>query len=218
MKLNTALNTRLNTHLIKLALGTSLLGLTATPALANDNDWFIGGTIGSQKNTFQDSGYALKDPKNEFDHSQKINEYDAAYSVRFGKYFGDNSEHRLYSTYSYSDGRSGDLDSAKYRQQNILFSYDYIVPIGQSDINWFVGATAGYGHTRVHHELGGSKDGFIYGGQTGFQYNLNDNMTAELGYRYIKEDYQKVSVENSYANTLALDESQQVYLGIDYRF
>ena len=216
MKLNTTSNKQASNTLVKVILVTRLLALAATPAIAND--WFIDGSIGSQKNTFEESVHSGKNPPVADDYAKKYHEHDAVYSVRFGKLMGDNNEHRVYSTCSYSDGNAGDLGGAKYRQQNILFSYDYIVPIGQTDLNWFVGATAGYGHTRVHDEMGGSKDGFIYGGQTGFQYNLNESMTAELGYRYIKEDYEKVAVSGSNTETLALDDSQQFYLGIDYRF
>jgi hypothetical protein len=45
-------------------------------------------------------------------------------------------------------------------------------------------------------------------------YKLNDNLNTEIGYRYLKQDYDNKIDTGKYA----LDNTQQLYLSVDYRF
>ncbi len=204
-------------RLNKLLLVISITSLTAAPAMASD--WFIGGSVGSQKNVFEESHTTPKPEQLAEDFNLKVSEYDVVYSIRAGKYFGNSSEHRVYGTYSYNSGTSKDLGNGDFTQQNFLASYDYLVPLGQSSVSWFIGATAGYAHTEMNGSHLGSKGGFVYGGQTGFMMDISENVSAELGYRYLKQDYTKGVTDNlGHTTELSLNDSQQAYFGIDYRF
>lgn len=200
-----------------IALLSCVATACAFPTMADD--WFMGGSIGAQKNRLSES---LSSPQptpmatEDFDFSTK--ETDIFYDVKFGRYFGASDQHRVYTSYSYNDGKSGDLNT-KFKQQNILLSYDYLVPLGQTNISWFIGASAGYSYTKVNGPHLGSQHNFVYGGQTGFEYKLNDAASVELGYKYLKQDYEKSTVDDMQMNlTTELNKSEQFYLGVNYRF
>ncbi|MFT5236142.1 MAG: opacity protein-like surface antigen, partial [Shewanella sp.] len=117
-----------------------------------------------------------------------------------------------YGTYSYNSDEIA-------KQQGFLMSYDYLVGLDDANkLNWFIGATAGMNHTSMKNVDVSSDNTFVWGGQTGLMYNINDNLSAEIGYRYLKQDYD-INISNG-ANTasFALNDTQQVYLGVDYRF
>ncbi|GGI80559.1 outer membrane beta-barrel protein [Shewanella gelidii] len=170
------------------------------PTMASD--WFIGGAVGTQKDKYE--------VNSSLEGKSSDKENDAVYQVRAGKYLNDN--HRVYGTYSYN---SDDFAT----QQSFLMSYDYLVNLGQSNkLNWFIGATAGLNHTSPDHGDLRSKDDFVWGAQTGFNFQLTKNMSTELGYRYLKQDYGSSITNGTESTKFGLDNTQQVYFGIDYRF
>ncbi|MCL2914616.1 porin family protein [Shewanella corallii] len=200
----------------------ALLSCVATafafPTMADD--WFLGGSIGAQKNRFNENlSSPQPTPMATEDFDFRTSETDVFYDVKFGRFFGDSDQHRVYTTYSYNDGRVGDLGDARFNQQNILLSYDYLVPLGQTNISWFIGASAGYSYSKVNASHLGSQHNFVYGGQTGFEYKLNNAASVELGYKYLKQDYKKSTVDDMQMNlTTELNKSEQFYLGLNYRF
>ena len=192
---------------------------TFTAPLMAD-DWFIGGSIGAQKNRFNQSYQHQADTEvgaENLDISAK--ETDVLYDVKLGRYFGEQDQNRIYTSYSYNSGSSDDLGDAKFRQQNVLLSYDYMVPLAESKVNWFIGASAGYSYTQVYGPDLGSQNNFVYGGQTGFEYQVNPVASVELGYKYLKQDYSKgASYEDGTSFNFDMDKSEQLYLGVNYRF
>ena len=183
----------------QLILAGVITSMMSVPAMASD--WFIGGAAGYQKNTYKlDSSV----------DGTKEKEKDMAYQLRVGTYINDNS--RVYGTYGYNSEDIG-------KQQNFLLSYDYLVPLGASNkMNWFVGATAGMTHTSIKDVDLSSGNNFVWGGQTGFMYNINDNWSTEIGYQYLKQDYEKDVGNGANTGTFSLNDTQQVYLAIDYKF
>ncbi|WP_153915852.1 outer membrane beta-barrel protein [Shewanella sp. TC10] len=182
----------------QLILAGVVTSMMSVPAMASD--WFVGGAAGYQKNTYKlDSSV----------DGEKEKERDMAYQLRVGKYINDNS--RVYGTYGYNSEDIG-------KQQTFLLSYDYLVPLGQSNVNWFVGATAGMTHTSIKEANLSSGDNFVWGGQTGFMYNINENWSTEIGYQYLKQDYEKDVSNGANTSTFSLNDTQQVYLAIDYKF
>ena len=49
-------------------------------------------------------------------------------------------------------------------------------------------------------------------------YKINDNLSLCLGYRYLKQDYTVLYLGTDYSVKFSLNNNQQVYLGVDYRF
>ncbi|MBO2656591.1 outer membrane beta-barrel protein [Shewanella algae] len=161
-------------------------------------DWFVGGGVGAQQNDYShkptDGGKFSDDDRNAF------------YMLRGGAFLTPNQ--RLYATYSYNSD-----DFAK--QQMGLVSYDYLIGLDQANkLNWFVGASAGINHTAPDSGALESDNNFVWGGQTGLVYKLSDNLNTEIGYRYLKQDYDNKIDSGKYA----LDNTQQLYLSVDYRF
>lgn len=203
-----------------LALVAVLATAIAAPTMAAD--WFVGGTVGAQQNTYKSSSTAadILDPTyNAQTDYWKNDDKNAVYEVRVGAYLNDNN--RIYSTYSYN---SDDYS----KQQSVLMSYDYLVGLGASNkLNWFIGASAGVNHTSPSTDQISSSNNFVWGGQTGLMYKINDNLSTEIGYRYLKQDLNETNqysitqgmggITNVTVNN-SLNDSQQLYLGVDYRF
>lgn len=203
-----------------LALAALLATAMSAPTMAAD--WFVGGAVGAQKNVYKSSSTAADSVDPGFNAQSdywKNNDTNAIYEVRAGAYLNDNN--RVYGTYSYN---SDDYT----KQQSVLMSYDYLVGLGESNkLNWFIGATAGVNHTSPSTDHIGSSNNFVWGGQTGLMYKINDNLSTEIGYRYLRQDVNETnqySISNGVGASTnvtvnnSLNDSQQVYLGLDYRF
>ncbi|WP_299003998.1 outer membrane beta-barrel protein [uncultured Shewanella sp.] len=171
-----------------LVLASVVAATLSIPAMAANN--FVGAAYGNQQNNYDVGG----------GYSKNVN--DPTHQLRAGTYI--NEEARLYLTYSFNDD-----DFAK--QQMGLVSYDFLIPVSSDQkLNWFVGATAGVNHISPDTPYLNSVNRFVWGGQTGLQYKLDSKLSTEVGYRYLKQDYSE--------GAFSFDNSQQVYLGVDYRF
>jgi len=198
----------------KIVLAAIVTAALSTPTIAAD--WFIGGGVGTQQNSYKGSVKDNIDPDFNAEYF-KDTDNDMLYEVRAGAYLNDNN--RIYSTYSYN---SDDFT----KQQSLLLSYDYLVGLDANNkFNWFIGATAGVNHISPEADEFSSKDRFVWGGQTGFMYKINDNLSTEIGYRYLKQDFEAsatygdpIPTPTSFTEQASLNDSQQLYLSIDYRF
>ncbi|PMG45235.1 outer membrane beta-barrel protein [Shewanella sp. 10N.286.52.B9] len=184
-------------HLVLAGLISSVMSV---PAMASD--WFVGGAAGYQQDTYK--------MKPSAESNQRNIEEDISYQFRVGNYLNDNN--RIYATYGYN---SDDIA----RQQTFLLSYDYLVGLGDSNkMNWFVGATAGMTHNGIKDSGFDSKNTFVWGGQAGLMYNINNSWSTEVGYRYLKQDYDVNASNGANSASYSLNDTQQVYLAIDYKF
>ena len=199
-----------------LVLAVVITSAFSMPSMAAD--WFVGGGVGAQQNGYEKSSTIEQDDK-KTSNSTSNTEDNEFYMVRAGVYLDDNN--RVYGTYTYNADDST-------TQQSFIVSYDYLVPLGSSRLNWFIGASAGSNHVSPETDNISSGNNFVWGGQTGIIFNITDNLSTELGYRYLDQDF---SVSNSdefgtdpvpnssvTTTTLSATDSQQVYLSLDYRF
>jgi hypothetical protein len=197
---------------LTLALATSL-GFFTVGAQAADN--FAGLTWG--KSTVNiDRSSTLKqnmDGKNRFD--DVINN-SGTWGVRAGQMADDN---RYYLTYeNVSDDYGNGL---KLRQQNLIGSYDMLVPLGDTT-HLFGGASAGL--TKLENESSGySRDtdlGYLIGVQAGILQKLGNNASVEAGYRYLRSNAGTEVAERGVGKVGSIDvhSSKQAYLGVNYHF
>ncbi|CAH0529793.1 outer membrane beta-barrel protein [Vibrio hippocampi] len=171
---------------MKKLTATSTLLLTAlatAPTFASDFgvDWFVGAGVGYQNDDV--SGH------------NTTNGEDASFEIRSGAILDDS--HRVMATYGYMD---------KLEQSKFIASYDYLLPVHE-DINLFAGVSLGAADSEVADE---SATEFVWGGQVGAMYVINDNWTTELSYRYLAQDFEENNVE--------IDSTQQIMVSVDYRF
>lgn len=173
--------------------------LLSTSALAADVQWFAGAGAGWQQDSIK--GDAHKDSD------------DVTWQLRGGAILNDH--HRFAGTYSYKEDKFNVLgDSVKQEQHMFLASYDYLFPVGNSGkFNLFAGLSAGVADNKI---AGDSQSDFVWGGQVGAEYRLTQNWSTELGYRYLDQDYENTGP--SIGQNFSLDDTQQLYLSIDYRF
>ncbi len=197
-------------------IATLITSAISMPTMAAD--WFIGGGVGAQQNGYEKVVTDSSKEPEVITSSTSTTEENEVYMIRAGAYLDDNN--RMYGTYSYNADDSTN-------QQSFIISYDYLVPLGNSKLNWFIGASAGGTHVSPESDNMSSGNNFVWGGQTGIIFNITENLSTELGYRYLDQDY---SVSNapdepvatpkatSEVTTLSATDSQQVYLSLDYRF
>ncbi|AQS38372.1 opacity protein [Shewanella psychrophila] len=191
-----------------LVLAAAIATIMSAPTIATE--WFVGGAYGVQedKSTKNVQVESTKPEKPASSTTQYSYDKDRLYQLRGGAYLNDNN--RVYGTYSYYSDYSS-------RQQSFLVSYDYLIGLNASkSLNWFVGATAGVNHFSPKTDELNAKNHFTWGGQTGLMYKITNNISTEIGYRYLKQE-QNLST-NKNEPTYNLDNSQQVYLAVDYRF
>ncbi|GLS84337.1 outer membrane beta-barrel protein [Paraferrimonas haliotis] len=171
--------------------------LATTPAIATE--FFIGATAGSQ----------ATEVKLDKDRTRSS---DTALGLRAGVIIADN--HRITGSYSRAEGIYDPNKKGDMRNHNILASYDYLVNIGDTRLKWFGGVSAGAGVFKDGSL--GNEAKMAYGVQTGLSYNFDNGISTELGYRYLKHDMKAKGANTG--STLAIDNTQQLYVGIDYRF
>ncbi|CAH0529792.1 outer membrane beta-barrel protein [Vibrio hippocampi] len=160
-----------------------LTALVTAPTYSSgfDVDWFVGAGVGYQNDDV--SGVNAS------------NGEDATFEIRSGAIL--QQHHRLSATYGYMD---------KLEQHKFLTSYDYLLPV-YDNINLFAGVSLGAVDSDVANE---SSTEFVWGGQVGAMYVINDNWTTEVSYRYLAQDFEENHVE--------IDNSQQVMVSVDYHF
>ena len=116
-------------------------------------------------------------------------------------------QHRITGTFGYMEDKFSQADSDyKQEQYSWLVSYDYLIPV-HKDVNLFVGVTAGANDNKI---AGRASTDVVWGGQAGVQYKWSEHFSSDLGYRYLEQDYERHSI--------SIDNSQQVYLTLDYKF
>ncbi|MBW8190998.1 porin family protein [Neiella marina] len=184
--------------------------LIASPVLANDstNDWFVGGAINKQMSKSEQAPGAMPADTSSFDQKDR----DWGYELKAGRYLGDNDQHRLTMTYTEANGGSKTGD---YDQKNLLASYDYMYSL-TDDNSWraFGGVSAGMANTK--YDGAGTSNDLVYGAQAGLNYRINQQWETEIGYRYLKQDYS--GTNGNTGEQFALDRTEQVFMGVNYRF
>lgn len=196
----------------KLMLATPLMFGAATAAHADDN--FAGLTWGQTSNNIQQSS-ALNANLNNPNFDSVINN-ESTWGVRAGR---ENDAHRYYATYEYIYGSN---NGYKLRQQNLLGSYDMFYPLNQNGTKVFGGGTLGLVKLEQHSSGASSDSNISYaaGLQAGLQQEINQSVSIEGGYRYLR-----TNASTDYApsgegklGTLDLHSSQQWFLGANYKF
>ncbi|KLV05512.1 outer membrane protein H1 [Photobacterium aquae] len=187
----------------KYAVASTLIiaSLSAAPAFANSSQWFVGGGIGYQNDRVEQT--ILNEHK-------KTNE-DVSYQLRGGVIIDDH--HRITGSYSYFEDKFEHallgLDT-KQKQQMFLASYDYLLPVHQN-INLFAGVSAGMAYNKFETDFAAnSSTDFVWGGQVGAQYNIGNNWSTDLTYRYLDQNYNEGMTK--------VDYTQQVVWSVDYKF
>ncbi|MFB2779062.1 outer membrane beta-barrel protein [Shewanella mangrovisoli] len=171
-----------------MAAGAALL---CSSVQAVEIDYFAGMGLGYQADEIE--GVINKDTE------------DLSYQARVGMLIEQN--HRITGTFGYMEDKFNFAnDKYKQEQYSWLVSYDYLLPV-HKDVNLFAGVSIGANDNKVS---GKSATDFVYGGQVGVQYKWSEHFSSDLGYRYLAQDYEESGNE--------INNSQQVYLTLDYKF
>ncbi len=177
----------------KQIIALSVAVITSGSALAQDkNQWFVGADVGWDTRAF--AGNADKYDK------------EASFAAKFGKYLGDEDQHRVYFTYG--ENKAGERGADK-KAKDLLASYDYLYGLNaDNSLRAFAGVTAGY--SKVEFRDNGSKGDFAYGAQAGLNYQLTSNIELEGGYQYLKRDAKKDGIK--------MPEDNRLFIGANVKF
>lgn len=195
----------------KLVLGSTLIGAIG---LAQAADHFGGITWGETSNNMRKS-HSVNAQLNDPDLDGAINN-SGTWGARFGT-VEDNA--RVYVTYDYA---SDTRHQYKFRQQNLLGSYDALLPVGDQGTQLFGGVSAGL--VSLEQESRGfhrDRDVGLAGGvQAGIIQDLGHNVALEGGYRYLRTSADARLKERGMGNAGRADlhSSEQFYVGVNYRF
>lgn len=91
------------------------------------------------------------------------------------------------------------------------FAYDFTFPIATSGVALFAGPVIGYSW---YEDASVNLDGLHYGVEMGTFYNITENFSVELGYKYFNE----TASEESTTTKVEYDDLQTLYFGINYYF
>lgn len=198
-------------NLQTLLIATAFLG-TATLAQAAETN-FAGLTYGQTNDQF-DKSHSL-DANLGNPGANGVIKHEGTWGIRAGQ---QNDQGRYYATYEYNAGSHQGL---KLRQQNLLGSYDLFYPVG-STTRLFGGGTLGV--TELTQKSAGyshdSGTGYALGAQAGILQQVAQNLSVELGYRYLRSNA-KVDFAPSgdgKQGSLQLDSSAQAYVAANYQF
>lgn len=177
------------------------------------DDTFASLTYGQTSDKVRKSGLLERNTNNL--NADGIIGKDSTWGVRLGKI---NDERRYYATY---DNVSGDHGGLKLRQENLLGSYDLLLPVGDTT-KLFGGGTLGM--TKLTQDSPGARRDTDYGYAVGLQggviQEVTDNASVELGYRYLRSNASTEVGEHGgpKAGALRLTSSAQTYLSANYKF
>ena len=120
---------------------------------------------------------------------ERLNDYHKGSAVEYGLRFGaENNDWRATFAFDYFDSGSDDQNVEKG-----LFLVDYFFFESDSSsvsIKPFIGANAGL----INYESTGvDATDFIYGGQAGVVFGMNENLDLDLSYRYSLSGSEKVN-------------------------
>ena len=183
--------------------------LLAGSSLVAADGYFVGLDLG---NTDIDYSAKASAPSINYYNSEEGSDDGGSQTIRFGKYI--NSNNRVSVIYQNINADSG--DAGFYGA-----SYDYL--FGDEQLKPFLGATIGNGFADISSKnINVDIDGLVYGLQAGVNYELNKNVSIEMGYRYLDADLkwkETISVSNVDVNfNIQYDKVKNWYIGLNYKF
>ena len=194
----------------KIVLAVLLTG--ASGLVASDSGFYVGADIGNtafdMKTSVTVTGYGSDSASSDDD--------DGSQTLKVGYYLDKNN--RVSASF-----QNINVDNGDARTYNV--GYDYL--IGDNDFKPFIGVLAGYGSATSdgYDVLGGKSidvNGAIFGIQVGLNYAINENFSAEAGYRYIKSNMEDtisgVYSGYDYSAKLEIDTIKNLFFGVNYKF
>lgn len=194
-------------------LALAFIGGSAVAQASEESITFGGVTYGSTSDKISKSNNLNRNLNTP--NADGIIGKDGTWGVRLGQ---QNQDNRYYASY---DNVSGSHNGLKLRQENLLGSYDAFMPVGPST-QLFGGGTLGF--TKLTQESrGSSRDtgmGYAAGLQAGVLQQVAQNVSVELGYRYLRSNAStEVSPHGQpKAGSLKVNSSAQTYLAANYNF
>lgn len=175
-----------------------LLAIGSTAAMAADDGVYVGIDIG---NTAMDYDISASNG-----YSESGDDNGGSQTLKIGYYF--DKQNRAGAFYQHVN-----VDNGKAYITGI--GYDYL--IGENDFRPFVGAILGYGRLK---DDDGITDitGALYGAQVGLNYTINENFSAEAGYRFMKSNMEDTIVDSGVSVTIDLDPVTNWFFGVNYKF
>ena len=90
-------------------------------------------------------------------------------------------------------------------------AYDFVFPISTSGVALFIGPVVGYSW---YEDNSVNLDGLHYGVELGSTYDITDNWSIELGYKY----YNETASKEGLTSKVEYDDLQTLYFGVNYYF
>lgn len=168
----------------------ALLGLLSVAVMASESGLYVGAEVSKTKENDKTSTGIIASNSS------------TAYGIDVGYYFDANSRAYLF----YQNIGKGD-----YAKSTDAYGAGYDYLFGNGSFKPFVGAIVGYsvyknGTTKI--------DGLAYGAQVGVDYKVNNNISVDVGYRYLLSEAKYTFP----AYTAEVENFQSFFVGANYKF
>lgn len=184
----------------------ALAVLLASGLMAADSGMYVGVDIGKTRGEVK---YNYQDTAVPADNeSGKDSDDGTSGTLKVGYYL--NSNNRVYASMHIANGQYTDT-------RNFGIGYDYL--IGSSALKPFVGVMVGSTKNEISDDDETANiDGMYYGAQLGVNYVLNNNLSLEAGYRYMKSNADYDWVDGTESEKVELDYLSNWFVGVNYKF
>lgn len=175
-----------------------LATLLASGLMAADNGFYVGADMGN-------TAAELKATVNG-NSAGSVKDDGGSQTLKLGYYLDKNSRAAGFYQHINMDGGSASTYG---------IGYDYL--IGDNAFKPFVGVLLGYGSMKVD-GTPVNISGIIYGVQAGLNYAINENISAEVGYRYMKSNMEDTITGPGGSATFEIDPLKNWFIGANYKF
>lgn len=184
----------------------ALAVLLASGLMAADSGMYVGADIGKTKGGIKYNYQDTAIPAN--NESGKDSDDGVSETLKVGYYL--NSNNRVYAAIHISN-----MDYTDTR--NFGVGYDYL--IGSGALKPFMGVMAGYTKNEISDDdITIDVDGMYYGAQLGVNYGLNENLSLEAGYRYMKSNADFDIASGTESEKVEIDYISNWFVGVNYKF
>ena len=181
--------------------------LLAGSTLVAGDGYYVGFDIGNSEAKFKENTNV---PALNANINESYTDDAGSQTFKFGKYIDSNSRVSVfYQNINVDDGSGGTYG----------VGYDYL--IGTDKLKPLVGIIVGQGFIEDD-DSDNEMDGMVYGVQVGLNYEVNQNVSLEAGYRFLKTDMEYnengTYLGYDYSYTAEIDEIKNWYIGLNYKF
>lgn len=192
-----------------------VLSLSCAVALANENGFFAGASVGYSLGTISDERMLFGGLVEGADNDKNINGYNLGIKAGYEWFYSQAISFRPYIDYTYSGyGGSGNI-TKDFRANLLTINADVNYYLTQ-DFSIFAGLSLGEVFAQTSGEYG-NENAFGWGGELGWTYKVLSYLELEGKYKYFDSSLPEKMFANN-TRKIQPDDMHLFSIGLNYRF